>query len=296
MLGRCVAVFVAACCILFLPLPAHPAPITFNTALPVSKGEGIFRAQAKYSLSTGDPASRGRELAVWSVPLVLVYGVTRDFTLFAVTEYVDRELEEGGLKRGDEGLGDSTFIARYTVWTKDLSGETLRLAPFAAIKAPTGRDDATDSQGTLPRNLQPGTGSWDYTAGTIFTWQTLKRQVDASASYTLNTEAGGFRFGDVARLDASYQHRLFPKKLGPGLPAFVYGVVESSLVWQDKSEIDGVDDADSGGVKLFVTPGIQYVTLRTVTEAAVSVPVFQDLNGNALEDDYAAILSFRVNF
>lgn len=286
----------ALCFTVLSAIPAHPAPITFNTALPVTKGEGIFRAQAKYSLSTGDPTSRDRELTVWSVPLVLVYGVTRDFTLFAATEYVDKELYEGGVKRGDEGLGDTTFIVRYTVWTEDLHGQTLRLAPFAAVKTPTGRDDASDSQGRLPRTLQLGTGTWDYTAGTIFTWQTLKRQVDASASYTFNTESGGFRSGDVARLDASYQHRLLPRKLGPGLPAFVYGVVESSLVWQDKNEIDGVDDADSGGVKLFVTPGIQYVTLRTVAEAAVSIPVFQNLNGSALEDDYTAILSFRVNF
>lgn len=290
------AAFMALCFTALFATTAHSAPITFNTALPVSKGEGVIRIQSKYARSTGDPTDKDREMTVWSVPVVFVYGVTRDFTLFAATEYIDKEIEEGGAKRGDDGIGDSTFIARYTVWTEDLPGQTMRLAPFVAVKAPTGRDDAFDSQGRLPRSLQPGTGSWDYTAGTIFTWQTLKRQVDASASYTFKTESGGFRFGDIARLDASYQHRLLPKKLGPGLPAFVYGVVESSLVWQDKNEIDGVDDADSGGVKLFVTPGIQYVTRRTVAEAAVSVPVFQNLNGSALEDDYTAILSFRVNF
>jgi len=47
---------------------------------------------------------------------------------------------------------------------------------------------------------------------------------------------------------------------------------------------------------LFLTPGIQYVTKRIVVEAAVQVPVVQDLNGNALENDFIGILSFRVNF
>lgn len=31
-------------------------------------------------------------------------------------------------------------------------------------------------------------------------------------------------------------------------------------------------------------------------EAAVQLPVIQDLNGNGLENDFISILSFRVNF
>jgi hypothetical protein len=100
----------------------------------------------------------------------------------------------------------------------------------------------------------------------------------------------------MARLDFSWQERLWPRKLGPGVPAFVYGVLEGNLIWQDRNEIDGGDDPDSGGATLFVAPGLQYVTKRTVLEAAVQLPLIQDLNGDALETDYVATLSFRINF
>ena len=43
-------------------------------------------------------------------------------------------------------------------------------------------------------------------------------------------------------------------------------------------------------------PVLQYVTKRWIVEAAVQVPIVQDLNGTALENDYVVRVSFRVNF
>ncbi len=52
------------------------APVTFNTALPVSEGEGVVRVQAKYLSATGDLSSMNRELTVKALPIVGVWGVT----------------------------------------------------------------------------------------------------------------------------------------------------------------------------------------------------------------------------
>ncbi len=280
--------------------PLFGAPITFNTALPVASHEGIVRLQTKYIRSTGDSTTKDRELSVLAVPLVLVYGVTAKFTLFGIIPYLDKELKlntpKGRVSRGDTGAGDATFIGRYTLWQRDTRGQTIRLAPFAAIKAPVGNDNEKDGLGRLAQPLQLGSGSWDYTLGTILTWQTLNWQVDSSASYRFNTRANAFRFGDEARLDISYQYRLLPRRLGSGLPAFVYAVLESNFSWKDKNKAGPVDDMNSGGTTWFLSPGIQYVTRRMVLEAAVQLPIVQDLNGTALENDYVGILSVRLNF
>ncbi len=53
---------------------------------------------------------------------------------------------------------------------------------------------------------------------------------------------------------------------------------------------------DSGGTAWFIVPGVQYVRKQFVGEAAVQVPVVQDLNGAALEADWIGILSARINF
>ncbi len=274
------------------------APITFNTALPVAQGEGLFRAQARLIRSTQDPGPLDRELTVKAFPFVLAYGATEKLALFGIVPVLDKEMEIKtiGVTRETGGLGDVAFLARYTAWKRDRPGETVRIAPFVGVEAPTGEDSEKDDLGTLPQPLQLGSGSWDYTIGAVLTWQTIKRQIDASASYRVNTEANDFQFGDETRLDASWQHRVWPKTLGSGVPAFVYAVLESNLIYNQANRAGGMEDPNSGGTSWFLAPGIQYVTRRTVLEAAVQLPVVQDLNGNALEKDFAGILSFRFNF
>jgi hypothetical protein len=279
---------------------ALAAPITFNTALPVAEGEGIFRVQSKYIHSTGDPTSLDRELNVWSFPIIGVYGMTENLSVFGVIPILDKDLElntpGGRQSRGGGGLGDIRFIARYTAKKWDSPGLTLRIAPFVALEVPTGQDDERDHLGRLPQPLQLGSGSWDPSIGVVVTRQTLKQQVDASLSYQFNTEANNFQFGDVVKLDVSYQHRLLPYELKSGVPDFVYGVLESNIIWQDHNRVHGAEDNDSGGTTVYLAPGIQYVTKRFVVETAIQLPVVQDLNGNALENDYIATISFRVNF
>ena len=200
------------------------------------------------------------------------------------------------MSRGDTGIGDFTALARYTLWKKDQPGRTIRLAPFIALEMPSGDDDQADSLGRLPQPLQLGSGSWDPSIGLVLTRQDLSRQIDASLSYTFNTRANNFEFGDVGRLELSYQHRIWPRELASGIPGFLYGVLESNLIWQDKNEVNGVEDGNSGGVTWYVAPGIQYVTRRTVAEFAIQVPIVQNLNGGGLENDFIATLSYRMNF
>lgn len=280
--------------------PIFAGPITFNTAFPIAKGEGILRVQSKLTRSTDDPSPSDRELRVWSVPVVGVYGISERLAIFSVIPFLDKELDtdtpSGRRTRSAMGLGDVTFLSRYTVWKRDRPGQTVRIAPFAAIEAPTGEDDEKDRLGQLPQPLQLGSGSWDPSLGLVMTWQALDWQIDSSASFKFNTEANDFQFGDKARLDLSFQKRLFPRELGPGVPGFLYMILESSLVWQDENHVHGAVDKDSGGATWLLAPGIQYVTKRFVIEGAIQLPVVQNLKGNALENDFIGTLSFRVNF
>jgi hypothetical protein len=115
-------------------------------------------------------------------------------------------------------------------------------------------------------------------------------------SYKVNREANGLRAGKVLQIDGSLQYRLWPRSLGAGVPAFFYGVLEANLVHAARDRSGGADDPNSGGTTLFLTPGLQYVTRKWIVEAAVRVPVSQDLNGTALENDYVFTTGFRLNF
>lgn len=280
--------------------PAMAAPQTFNTALPVAQGEFVFREQFVLEQSGDDPGEADRDRTAWALVSVLGYGATADLAFFGIVPYVDRSLEsdQGGVRRdrGARGLGDVSLFGRYTAFRRDWPGRTLRIAPFAGLEFPTGKDDESDGLGRLPPSVQAGSGSWDPFGGVVATYQTLDFQVDGQASYRVNTEANDFEAGDVARFDASLQVRLWPRELGAGLPGFLYGLLETNLIYQDENRIAGSDDPDSGGLSLLVLPGLQYVTKRWIVEAGVQVPVVQDLNGAALETDYILRAGFRLNF
>lgn len=287
-------------CMMLAAGDALSAPITFNTALPVAKNEFLVREQLIVNRSSDDPTSLNRDRTAEAAASVLGYGVNGKLALFGVLPYRDNELKlrVGGqrVSRTASGFGDLTVFGRYTVMQRDQPGRNFRIAPFAGIKAPTGNDDKRDAMGVLPPNVQVGSGSWDPLVGVVSTYQTLDYQLDGQISYQINNEANDFEAGDVARLDGSLQYRLWPKTLGGGVPAFVYGVIEASLIHQQKNRFNSKSDDDSGGSRLFLTPGIQYVTRRWIAETAVQVPVIQHLNGDALENDYIARAGVRFNY
>lgn len=280
---------------------AAAAPVTFNTALPVAEGEWLWREQLIAMRARDAAASTRRELDVLGGLSVLGYGLNRDWTLFAALPYLDKELELAApsgprMRRQAAGFGDAMLFARYTLFRDDAPGRTFRIAPFAGLQLPSGEHRRHDRPGRLPRPLQPGSGAVSPFAGLVTTWQQLDYEFDASAGYQANGEDEGFEFGDEARLDASFQYRLWPRRLGPGLPGFVYAVVESNLVHQDRNRVAGTADPDSGGTAWFLAPGLQYATRRWVLEASVQVPLAQNLHGAALKQDYTVRAGFRFAF
>jgi len=279
---------------------AWGAPITFNTALPVHEGGYVLREQFIYMKIADDPTPAQRDMRVSGVMSVLGYGVTSGFALFGMLPWFNKRLDMtmGGeaLTRRESGVGDLTVQGRYTAFQRDTPGRTLRIAPFLGVKAPTGEEDARDGFGRLPPAVQPGSGSWDALGGAVVTWQTLDLQIDGQAGYQASREAKGFQPGNVLRIDASLQYRLWPRNLGADVPAFLYGVLEASLAHSARDRIGGADDPNSGGTTLSITPGLQYVTRKWIVEAGIQIPLNQHLNGTALRNDYVITTGFRINF
>jgi hypothetical protein len=266
----------------------------------LAKNEFIFRQQFVINQSGHDVSESDRDRTAWSAISVLGYGVSSKLALFGVLPYVNKSLDitvfGQRFNRDGDGLGDVSLFGRYTAYQQDWPGRTLRIAPFAGFKAPTGKDGATDGMGRLPPSVQPGSGSWDAFGGVVMSYQTLDFEIDGQISYRGNGEANDFAAGDQARFDASLQYRLWPKTLTNDVSEFLYGVLESNVLFLQKNRVNSQADHNSGGSQWFLTPGLQYVTQRFVIETAVQIPVIQQLNGTALENDFIVRTGFRFNF
>lgn len=288
-------------CAALLPALATAGPITFNTALPVAKGQWLIREQYIQRHRDDDTAVPDRNVHVDALGNVLAYGVDSKLTLFAVAPwFLDKTLEAttpmGRVHRGDAGIGDTRLFARYTLVQRDRLGASFRIAPIAGIIAPTGSSDRADRFGRLPRPFQNGSGAWGGLGGVIATYQTLAWEFDADAAYQATGTHDGYQAGAVSQADASFQYRLWPRQFNGGVPAFFYGVLETNLVHTAGDRMNGADVANTGGTQWFLSPGLQYVSVHYVLETAVQLPIARSMNGSALRDDYIFHIGFRTHF
>ena len=260
------------------------APIATNTALPLSADEIIIREQFVMTRSSDRIAGTRREVDRFESRTLLGYGATSKLAIFGVLPLVYVNREFGDVTASEFGLGDAALFARYEVYRSDQPGRTLRIAPYAGVRLPTGRDGKT------------GDGSVDVFGGVIATLASTQWVLDSQLRYDLNREADGFERGDSASLDSSFQYRLAPERLTQDTKAFVFGVLELSANYYERNRLGGVTDPNSGGFQLYLTPGLQYVTRRWITDFGVKVPIVNNLNGTALETDYAILTSIRINF
>ena len=256
---------------------AQAAPITFNTALPVSKGQSIIREQFIYSQAS----NANTELTQASFITSAVHGISANTTLFATIPLSYSSLETSEQRSSDFGSGDLEIFIRHTVFQQNSPGKTFRISPFAGVELATS-------------NLDFGNSSNDVFAGFVATYATTDWTADGQISYQKNGRDGELNIGDTISFDASLQYRLIPRKLTATTSAYLNGVIELNVVKQNSnSNKQGTVDG-SDGTLVFLSPGVQYITQRWIAEAIVQLPVTN--NNNPLENDFIARAGVRINF
>jgi len=260
------------------------APITTNTALPISADEIIVRVQLVATHASDNLGGLNRHVDRFEVRTVLGYGLTSKLAVFGMLPLVNVEHTIGDVRTSDSGSGDAELFARYEVSRSDKQGQTFRIAPFAGLRLPTGKEGET------------GDGSLDVFGGVIATLASTQWVLDSQLRHDFNRESNGLERGDATSFDASFQYRLSPSMVVRDTRAFVYGVLELSADYRERNRVSGVTDPNSGGFLLYLTPGLQYSARRWIVDLGVKIPLVSDLNGTGLEPDYSVLTSIRVNF
>ena len=271
---------VAAFAATFAASSVLAAPITFNTALPVSEDEIILRQQFIFTQASGP------DTEIDSLTSVTVggYGISSKWAVFGVLPVTHIEREAQGVESDTFGLGDAVLFSRYEILRFDKKGATTRVAPILGVRLPTGETGETSD------------GSLDVFGGLVATVATTDYNLGGQIIYTANRQTNEFEAGDTLAVDASLQYRVWPKSLSADTKGFLFGVIEGNVTWQDDARFSGARTEQSSGTSFSLSPGLQYVTQRWIVEAAVTIPVANDFSGNPVRPDYSALTSLRVNF
>jgi len=260
------------------------APITFNSALPVSQSEWVVRGLVTIDERSANVDDIEIERTQLSLVSVLGYGINAKWSVFGVLPIRDVSLSLNDQTQSESDLGDAQFFSRYEVLRVDKAGSTFRVAPFAGVRLPTG-DLGVTSDGTT-----------DIFGGVIVTSANVKQNFNIQLRYDLNGNDNQFSAGDSFTADLSWQKRIFPKKITASTSGFWFAALESNLNYTEQNRLAGQLDSNSGGFTTSIAPGIQYITRRWIAELAVRVPIIRNLNGSALEPDYTIFTGVRANF
>ncbi|MEO1626504.1 MAG: hypothetical protein AAFV25_15220 [Bacteroidota bacterium] len=202
--------------------------------------------------------------------------------------------------RKAEGVGDIITVLQYQLWRAQ--GHTLILA--GGLKWPTGRTTIADEETGIVLNpdLQPGTGSYDFTASLYYGmehWLFNGNRLNATFTYRISSEAERFnglqtyQFGDELFVDIGIS---FPVVLAKQL---LYPEFSFRYRYQTEALNDRAGAPNTGGHWLYATPGFRWAFNNRWSAFAFSeIPIYRNLVGVQLTTSYrvGAGIQYDIRF
>jgi hypothetical protein len=265
-------------------------PQTLETALHYEylRSQGLYDGTDEID----DPADTR---TVWKrLTLTVSYGIFEHLGVSAIMPYTWKEktknLTNGmQMKNSSVGFSDPTVLFRYSLLPR--SFVTFReLTMGLGVKIPLGATDKRNYGVILPEELQPGTGSWDFSASLAYYrgFETVDFFVSGTGlittSHTNPETERKYKFGNQFSylLAANFHvHRRLD------LTASLSGLARG----RDKEDDETV--TTTGRHQLWFSPGIQfaifpdYLRLQFFCET----PIYQRFNGEQLGSDFNLRLS-----
>jgi len=261
---------------------SNAAPITFNTALPISKNELIIREQ----FISSERSNNDTEINTQSLVSTFVYGLSPKLAVLTTIPLSYAELNTADSTLSESGIGDVRLSGRYTAFSIDAPGKTIRLAPFFGVELATGKYNTNQA-------LNLGSGSYDFFVGVVATYATTNWTTDTQFSYQKNGGSNDIDIGDSFRIDSSLQYRIIPKALTINTKSFVNAVVELNIINQQETTQNSIKN-NNASTQVLIAPGLQYISQRWIAETSLQIPLNSD--DSTLQTDYIARIGIRANF
>ncbi len=296
--------------VLFSAIPvtsfSQGPPINTNTAFVVGLEGTAIRTFGKvvskaslYQNGKKITDALDRQVSVFALPIMVPYEVIPNkLVVIGAIPFLNKEMKmtkEGTRRsRGDSGAGDLKLLAKYQFFQKDTRNSTLRMTFLGGIKLPTGKYNASDAEGPLPRPLQLGSGSFDILGGPIITYVKDRLGINAEVNFRKNTEADNYQFGDILSTNFVLGYRILPRVYETYPSPYITAFLELLSQFSGNDQENRVKLGNTGGKLVLISPGIQYVLSRTfLLEASFQFPIFQELNGTQLAFDFSSTFGIR---
>jgi hypothetical protein len=245
----------------------------------------------------------------------IAYGLTDNLSVGLSLPYVDRqnisEAENAGAGVGEaelagdsSGIGDISLFGQYRFY----SSNSMDIAFIAGVKMPTGDTDEKELEGKLfEAEQQPGSGSWDPFAGISFNQSWNRIGISSNLLYTFvtegtqNTDLGNIFNYNIAVSYRAYlpeeEHEHHNHEHESKIVDYIDVVLELNGDYREQVEINDVEDSNTGGNTLYLSPGVRIGLGQTWSiYTSLGIPIVNDLGGIQSEPDYRITAGISTTF
>ena len=227
---------------------------------------------------------------------------------------------QDGFTMESEGLGDTMLMTKYRLFTDDPLIPKRQMSLLFGLSLPTGSIDERNEthplevrrSELLPYGMQLGSGTFDPTIGLLYQASRSPYWWGVNATYTarLQDNDRDYRLGDEFRLDlyGMYQFRhdlLAQVQLNGSVQGEIEGEMDEAASGASGRVTPGNPNTPYttplwetdhyGGTQVFATVGLQWQPAPLhIIDFNVGVPVYQDLNGPQMAQDYRVMLTWYV--
>jgi len=271
------------CAATMLTTDAHAQQSFYNpSAAQPSPGVLMYRQTFEFMKFGDDPSALMRDIEQLQINFELAYGVTKDIAVLLRVPTIARSLESPvpGVSSDDFNLGDAHIMFKYRIWQHD-SGpiDTMRLSLLGGLDLPTSHRPFDNA-------------GWDPMIGAVFTSIQGRHGVNLAARFKFNTHERSSGppttlddgLEDQLMLDASYLFRLAPTQYESNTHGAWYFMLDCNAAFET-----------NGDSEIRLAPGIMYEARSWVVEAAIQLPIYEDLDHRP-EMEFVVGVGFRVLF
>lgn len=242
-------------------------------------------------------------------------GVTDSITVMVMANYLNNEMdhvtynmagnaEVGRFTTNSKGFGDTQVAALFSLWEQG----SHKLNGQIGLSLPTGSIEEEDSVLTpmntrptlrMPYAMQLGSGTYDVMPGLTYTGQSGDWSYGTAYSARIHTGRNdeGYTRGNWHALNSWVGYHFTPAF---GLSMNVKAKTEADIDGKDTqiaAPVQSADPKNYGGEKIHLgfNVGYKFAGENTI-KTSVELPVYQNLNGPQLQDDYNFAVRFQRGF
>ncbi len=256
--------------------------VALPQTLEISLHYEYLRSEDWYDGSEQLPDTNDAKAEWQRATLAVSYGILRRLGISIIAPYIwkGKSWKVGDRQFGNNtsGIGDITGIVRFSIIPRDFVN-FRELSMGLGLKIPAGPTDACNFGWLLPKELQPGTGSWDYHGSLSFFQGFESVDFIVSATYMVTGTDNDYKFGNQFSYLINSSFHLHPRiDMSLGLS----GIIRA----KDKQE--GEEQPNTGRSQIWLTPGLQVQPIPNLLRlhANFEIPIYQHFNGIQLAGDF----------